>query len=93
MSTLEENLRVAQPEIEPLHKNKKDDRSNSVKVPIAEDSNDSNKVYNNTTEEKPTVRLRNVIRQVSNLHRFFYVPVLLKRLNEPFIITDVHLRN
>lgn len=65
MSTLEENLRVAQPEIEPLHKNKKDERGNAVKTPANEEPADSNKVYKNTTEEKPSVRLRNIIRQVS----------------------------
>lgn len=68
MSTLEENLRVAQPEIEPLQKNKKNEREEETKVPIGEDPNDNGAVYNKTTEEKPAVELRNILRQVSNLH-------------------------
>lgn len=68
MSTLEENLRVAQPEIEPLQKNKKNDSEDATKIPIGEDLNDNGAVYNKTTEEKPPVELRNILRQVSNLH-------------------------
>lgn len=66
MSTLEENLRVAQPEIEPLQKNKKNEREEATKIPI-EDPNDNGAVYNKTTEEKPSLELRNILKQVSNL--------------------------
>lgn len=68
MSTLVENLRVAQPEIEPLHMKQKDEAEKTTKVPIGEGAGDNDSVYNQTTVEKPRLRLRSYVNQVSDLH-------------------------
>lgn len=65
MSTLEENLRVAQPEIEPLHLKKKEENEQVTKVPINADVvADNDSVYNKTTVEKAPLKLRNLLKQV-----------------------------
>lgn len=64
MSTLEENLRVAQPEIEPLHLKKQEEKEQVTKVPINDVVTDNDSVYNKTTIEKTPLRLRNLLKQV-----------------------------
>lgn len=64
MSTLEENLRVAQPEIEPLHLKKNEENEKITKVPINEDVTDNDSVYKKTTVEKAPLKLRNLLKQV-----------------------------
>lgn len=64
MSTLEENLRVAQPEIEPLHLKKKEENEQITKVPINDVVTDNDSVYNKTTVEKAPLKLRHILKQV-----------------------------
>lgn len=64
MSTLEENLRVAQPEIEPLHLKKKEENEQVIKVPINDVVTENDSVYNKTTVEKAPLKLRNLLKQV-----------------------------
>lgn len=64
MSTLEENLRVAQPEIEPLHLKKNDVKEQVTKVPINDVVADNDSVYNKTTIEKTPLKLRQLLKQV-----------------------------
>lgn len=78
MSTLEENLRVAQPEIEPLHMKKKEEDEQITKVPINDVPSDTESVYNKTTVEKAPLKLRTLLTQVRNSLR----PTLLKNLRD-----------